>query len=78
MPLANAAAKAMTKPITIRVVMSAFAMPMAAVDAMSKFEGPANGIKLKPKAVRKRIMNSIIDAIFGATSPLQKLDTSSL
>ena len=43
---------------------SAFPKPMAAVDAINRFEGPANGIKLNPKPVRKIIMNSIIDAIY--------------
>jgi hypothetical protein len=67
MPLANAAAKAIKTPTSTNVPASAPVMPMAAVEAISKFEGPANGIKLKPKAVKKRIMNSIIDAILTAT-----------
>lgn len=48
------------------VVASAFPKLMAAVEAMSRFEGPANGIRLNPKPVKKMIMNSIIDAIFAA------------
>lgn len=63
MPLANDAAKAMRKPIITKVIGSAVPMPMAAVEAINKFEGPANGIKLNPNDVAKMIMNSIIDAI---------------
>jgi hypothetical protein len=64
MPLAKDAAKATRKPIISNEVVSAFTKPIAAVEAMKRFEGPANGIKLKPKAVRKINMNSIIEAIF--------------
>ena len=55
MPFAKAAANAIRKPIINKVVVSGVTKPMAKVEAMSKFEGPANGIKLKPKAVRKKI-----------------------
>ena len=66
MPFAKAAPKAMTTPINTKVEASAFPKLIAAVDAISRFDGPANGIKLNPKAVRKIITNSIISAIFAA------------
>ena len=64
--MAEAEAKATRKPIISNVVVSGVTKPMAKVDAISRFEGPANGIKLNPNAVRKKIMNSIIDAILTA------------
>lgn len=39
-------------------MVSRLPKPMAAVIAIRKFEGPANGIMLKPKAVAKTIRNS--------------------
>ncbi len=35
----------------------------AALDAMKRFEGPAKGIKLNPKDVKKTIKSSIKDTI---------------
>jgi hypothetical protein len=67
MPFAKAAPSAIRKPTSTSVVTSAFPKPIAAVDAISKFEGPANGIKLKAKPVKKIIMNSIITAIVFGT-----------
>ena len=55
MPFAAAAASAIIKPISSKLSMLAFAMPIAAVDAINKFEGPANGMRFNPKDVRKRI-----------------------
>jgi hypothetical protein len=36
-----------------RVVGEGFVNPIAAVEAISKFEGPANGIRFNPKANAK-------------------------
>jgi len=55
------------------VVVSGVINPIAKVEAISKFEGPANGIKLKPKAVRKKITNSIIATILTAHLLSKKL-----
>lgn len=63
MPLAKVAAKAIIKPAKNNTVKSAFPKPMAVVNAINKFEGPANGIKLKAKAVANMIMKSNIDAV---------------
>ena len=63
MPFANAEANAMSMPAMTNEVTSAFPKPMAAVDAINKFDGPANGIKLKAKAVANMIMKSNIDAV---------------
>ena len=74
MPLANAAPSATRKPISSSVAGSGFTNPMANVDAMSRFEGPANGIRLNPKPPRKISANSIIEVIRAARlSLLQKL-----
>jgi hypothetical protein len=80
MPFANAAPKATRKPIINNVVESAFVMPIAAVDAIKRFEGPKKGIKLKPKEVRKMIINSIIDAMesFHFSSSLKKYPHTTL
>jgi hypothetical protein len=53
----------MIKPIITSDPRSAFPKPMAAVEAINRLEGPANGIKLITKPVRKIMMNSIIEAI---------------
>ena len=63
MPLAKAAAKATRKPTRIKVAASAFTRMKGNHDGIRRFEGPANGIMLAPKAMRKAITNSIIDAI---------------
>jgi len=63
MPFAKVAAKAMVKPAKINTVKSAFPNPIAAVDAISKFDGPANGIKLKANAVANMIIKSNTDAV---------------
>jgi hypothetical protein len=39
-------------------------MPIAAVDAIKRFEGPKKGIKFKPKATRKVIKNSTLNSIY--------------
>ena len=79
MPFAKAAPKAMETPIKTNVEASAFPKLIAAVDAISRFEGPANGIKLNPKAVRKIITNSIINATFCCLLVFQqKLDATGL
>jgi len=44
-------------------VKSAFPNPIAAVDAISRFDGPANGIKLKANAVANMIIKSNTDAV---------------
>jgi hypothetical protein len=38
-------------------------MPIAAVEAMKRFEGPKKGIRLNPKATKKVIINSMINAM---------------
>jgi len=63
MPFDKVAAKAMVKPAKINTVKSAFPKPIAAVDAINKFEGPANGIKLKANAVANIIIKSNTDAV---------------
>ena len=63
MPLAKAVARAMRKAIVNNAVGSAFTKPMAAVDAIKRFEGPKNGIKFSPKATRKVMMNSTVNSI---------------
>jgi hypothetical protein len=40
--------------------------PIAALEAMSKFEGPANGIRLNANEVAKIMMNSNSDAMLAA------------
>ncbi len=50
MPFANAAPKATRKPIITNVAASAFTKPIAAVDAIKRFEGPANGIKIESES----------------------------
>ena len=45
------------------VPVSTFPKPMAAVEAISRFEGPAKGMRLKANPVAKMIKNSIIVAI---------------
>jgi len=64
MPLAKAAARAMSKAIVSNAVASAFTMPMAAVDAIRRFEGPKKGIKFNPKATRNVMMNSMVNSIY--------------
>ena len=59
MPLAKAAANAMRTPTITMVRGSVVPNPMAAVEAISRFEGPANGIMLNPKEVAKIIRRSI-------------------
>lgn len=59
MPLATAAANAMMTPTPIMVVGSVLPNPMAAVEAISRLEGPANGMRLNPNAVAKMISKSI-------------------
>lgn len=54
---------AMINPMRTRVVVSAFIIPTAAVDAINRLEGPANGIRFRPKAVRNNIRNSISEVI---------------
>ncbi len=63
MLFARAAAKAINKPIANNVPTSAPLKPMAAVDAIRRFEGPANGIRFSPNAVPKTIKSSIGDAV---------------
>ncbi len=46
-----------------RVAGSEDSSTNAALDAMKRFEGPANGIKLNPKDVKKTIKSSIKDTI---------------
>jgi hypothetical protein len=64
MLFAKAAPKATRKPTATKVVGSIELRTIAEFEAMKRFEGPANGIKLSPKAVRKMNMNSIIEASF--------------
>jgi hypothetical protein len=64
MPFAKVAAKAIVNPAKINTVKSAFPKPMAAVDAINRLEGPANGIRLKANAVANMIMKSNIDAVY--------------
>ncbi len=76
MPLANAAPNAINTPTNINVAVSVCPNAMAALDAISRFEGPAKGIKLKPKPNPKINNNSMIDVVF--LCPLtQKLTLSS-
>ena len=58
MDFARAAANATMIATNKRVPASAPFNPIAAVDAMRRFEGPANGIRLNPKAVAKIITKS--------------------
>jgi hypothetical protein len=44
-------------------------MPIAAVEAIKRFEGPKKGIKFNPKATRKVIINSMINAIYSTHFP---------
>jgi hypothetical protein len=44
-------------------------MPMAAVEAIRRFEGPKKGIKFNPKATRKVIRNSMINAMYSTHFP---------
>lgn len=52
---------AIVKPMENKVIGSELVIPTAAVDAISKLEGPAKGMRFSPKAVRKRIISSIIN-----------------
>ena len=70
MPLANVAPIATKTPITTNVAVSAVPNPIAAVEAINRFDGPKNGIMLNPKAVSRMIMNSIIETISGCTLSL--------
>jgi len=63
MPLTRAAAYAIRKAIVSSAIGSAFTNPMAAVDAIKRFEGPKKGIKFNPKATRKVMMNSIVNSM---------------
>jgi hypothetical protein len=63
MPFANADAKATSTATRPKVAASAPAKPIDAVDAINRFEGPANGIKLKANEVAKIISKSIGDAM---------------
>ena len=60
---ANAAPKATRKPVATKVVGSVELRTNAAFEAMKRFEGPANGIRLKPKEVSRTSISSTIDAI---------------
>jgi hypothetical protein len=76
MPLAKAAPNAINKPTNISVVVSVLPNAIAALEAISRFEGPANGIRLKPKPNPKINNNSMIDVVL--LCPLtQKLTLSS-
>jgi hypothetical protein len=50
---------AMITPTSTIVMGSVLPSPMAAVEAMSRFDGPANGIRLNPNEVPKIIRSSI-------------------
>jgi hypothetical protein len=63
MLLANAAPRATRTPMITRVAESAELAINAAFEAMKRFEGPANGIMLSPKDMRKTINSSMIGAI---------------
>ncbi len=63
MPFANAAANAINTPTKTNVAMSVLPNPTPTVEAISRFEGPAKGIRFNPKAVAKIIMKSIGEAM---------------
>jgi hypothetical protein len=54
MPLANAAAIAMIKPIKSSSAKPGFTKPMVAEDAINRLEGPSKGMRFNPKATAKR------------------------
>jgi hypothetical protein len=55
-------------PIIKSEAKSVFPNPTVAVEAMNKFDGPANGIRLNPKDTKKTIINSISGSILGSLS----------
>ncbi len=59
MHFARAAARAIKKPTRNKVLASAPLKPMAAVDAIRRFDGPANGMRFSPNDVPKIIKSSI-------------------
>ncbi len=63
MLFANAAPKATKVPMANRVVGSVVLRSNAAFEAMKRFEGPAKGIRLKPKEVSRTRISSTIGAI---------------
>ncbi len=63
MLFANAAPTATRKPIATRVPGSVALKINAAFEAMKRFEGPANGIKLNPKEVSNTTSSSVSGAI---------------
>ena len=59
MPLAKDAPNAIRNAISSRVLVVGFTKPMAAVEAIRRFEGPKNGIRFRANAKTKVIKISM-------------------
>ena len=70
MLFANAAPNAARKPMATSVVGSGETSSNAALDAMKKFEGPANGIMLSPNEVNRTNISSAMGAITSFPFPV--------
>ncbi len=65
MLFASPAPRATRKPIIMSVIGSSAPRNKAELEAMKRFDGPANGIRLNPKELRRTISRSTIGVNIG-------------